>query len=429
MRALIGEMDRIYLQTPVGGTVELNFRNILEPMSVQVNFKSSFYAFEREERSREERIKQEREARERQEKETREKQDKATREKHAKEERERQEKEAKERAANEAQERKEKISQEIKSIADDVSAIASKISQLSQQQRDLKVSSAQEKTVARMLITELGSCKGDLERKETALDNLTGLDDIQKAARKTLLSKIENLLNDIASAIRSVQISIISFDNIQAAQEAAVKQAKERQERERQAEEATAREARAAQEQSSASASSSQPAASSQAPQEAESQKTDDVPQDEGDTWDTFTNVRISQLHPEVQGPAKRFINQTQLELGIMLRVTTGFRTFAEQDALYEQGRSKKGSIVTHAKGGQSYHNYGLAIDVVEIKDRQAIWNTDWIAISKIGIRNGFEWGGNWLPPKEDKPHFQMPLGYSITALLELHKSGKWYRS
>ena len=134
-----------------------------------------------------------------------------------------------------------------------------------------------------MLIAELGSCKGDLERKETALDNLTGLDDIQKAARKTLLSKIENLLNDIASAIRSVQISIISFDNIQAAQEAAVKQAKERQERERQAEEATAREARAAQEQSSASASSSQPAASSQAPQEAESQKTDDVPQDEGD--------------------------------------------------------------------------------------------------------------------------------------------------
>ena len=108
MRALIGEMDRIYLQTPVGGTVELNFRNILEPMSVQVNFKSSFYAFEREERSREERIKQEREARERQEKETREKQDKATREKHAKEERERQEKEAKERAANEAQERKER---------------------------------------------------------------------------------------------------------------------------------------------------------------------------------------------------------------------------------------------------------------------------------------------------------------------------------
>ena len=55
-------MDRIYLRTRVGGTVELNFRNVLEPMTVQVNFKSSFYAFEREEKNKEERIKQEREA-------------------------------------------------------------------------------------------------------------------------------------------------------------------------------------------------------------------------------------------------------------------------------------------------------------------------------------------------------------------------------
>ena len=51
---------------------------------------------------------------------------------------------------------------------------------------------------------------------------------------------------------------------------------------------------------------------------------------------------------------------------------------------------------------------------------------TDWLGISKIGIRHGFEWGGYWLPP--DKPHFQMPLGYSKSELLALHKSGKWYR-
>lgn len=100
-------------------------------------------------------------------------------------------------------------------------------------------------------------------------------------------------------------------------------------------------------------------------------------------------------------------------------------RTFAEQDALYAQGRTAPGKIVTNAKGGQSYHNYGLAIDVVEIKSGQAIWNTNWSEISKIGIRNGFEWGGNFKG-FIDKPHFQMTLGYSIPELLNLHPAGKW---
>jgi sRNA-binding protein len=152
-------------------------------MTVQVNFKSSFYAFEREEKNKEERIKQEREAQARQERETKEKQDKETREKYEKAERERKQREAQESAAREEKEKKERINREMKSIDDDVSAIVSKIRQLSQQQRDLKISSGQDKNVARILINELGGCKGDLERKETALDNLTGLDDTQKSTR------------------------------------------------------------------------------------------------------------------------------------------------------------------------------------------------------------------------------------------------------
>ncbi|MFW5872719.1 MAG: M15 family metallopeptidase, partial [bacterium] len=142
-------------------------------------------------------------------------------------------------------------------------------------------------------------------------------------------------------------------------------------------------------------------------------------------TWDPITNKRILDLHPDVQGPATNFINQVEAELGITLRVTQGLRTFKEQDDLFAQGRSASGPIVTHAKGGESYHNYGLAIDVVEIINGKCNWNTNWELISEIGIQNGFEWGGNFKG-FSDKPHFQMTLGYSISELIRLYNNGEW---
>ena len=71
---------------------------------------------------------------------------------------------------------------------------------------------------------------------------------------------------------------------------------------------------------------------------------------------------------------------------------------------------------ITFAKGGESYHNYGLAIDVVEISGGKAVWNTNWGDIAKIGISHGFSWGGNWTT-RPDKPHFQMDFGLSIKQL------------
>ena len=132
-------------------------------------------------------------------------------------------------------------------------------------------------------------------------------------------------------------------------------------------------------------------------------------------TWDPVTDQRIGTLNPKVQGPATDFINQVQEELGINLRISQATRTIDEQDALYNQGRTEPGNIVTNAKGGESYHNYGLAIDVVEIRNRVAIYDTNWEAISEIGKRNGFEWGGDWTNP--DLPHFQMPFDLSIEEL------------
>ncbi len=44
---------------------------------------------------------------------------------------------------------------------------------------------------------------------------------------------------------------------------------------------------------------------------------------------------------------------------------TMGYRSFSEQTQLWKQGRLTPGNIVTQAKGGQSQHNWGLAIDFV----------------------------------------------------------------
>jgi peptidoglycan L-alanyl-D-glutamate endopeptidase CwlK len=45
-----------------------------------------------------------------------------------------------------------------------------------------------------------------------------------------------------------------------------------------------------------------------------------------------------------------------------------GRRTMEEQTALYSLGRSAQGKIVTKARAGESYHNYGLAFDWVPLK-------------------------------------------------------------
>lgn len=138
--------------------------------------------------------------------------------------------------------------------------------------------------------------------------------------------------------------------------------------------------------------------------------------------WDYVSEKRINTLHPFVRDKAREFINQVEIETGIKLRVSSATRTFPEQNKLYAKGRTAPGKIVTNAKAGESFHNYGLAIDVVEILHGAANWQTDWNKIARIGKRIGFEWGGHWNTP--DKPHFQMTYGNSIAQLQTRYSLG-----
>lgn len=136
-------------------------------------------------------------------------------------------------------------------------------------------------------------------------------------------------------------------------------------------------------------------------------------------------------LHPIVAEKMKT-LKAEAAALGIRIAITDGFRSGTEQDALYRKGRSAPGAIVTNAKGGQSYHNYGLAIDfAIRGKNGDVLWDTsydgnrngksDWMEVVGIAKRLGFSWGGDW-ESFPDYPHLQMDFGLSIPQLQRGHR-------
>lgn len=132
----------------------------------------------------------------------------------------------------------------------------------------------------------------------------------------------------------------------------------------------------------------------------------------------------INTLHPEMRPLAKRFLEDAKKE-GIDLKIIASRRTFDEQQALYDKGRTTPGPIVTKAKPGQSFHNYDLAIDVVPIVNGKADWNSkQWANIGVIGTAAGLQWGGAWKNFK-DLPHFEYPKDTKYQQLLALKKNGK----
>lgn len=125
----------------------------------------------------------------------------------------------------------------------------------------------------------------------------------------------------------------------------------------------------------------------------------------------------LDELTPETRDKAKALLAWCLLE-GIDLLVTSTYRDDESQAALYAQGRTSIGHVVTNAKPGHSYHNWRVALDVVPVVAGKAIWNDNrlWARIGKIGVQVGLEWGGNWK--FQDKPHFQNTGGVTIAQLL-----------
>lgn len=130
---------------------------------------------------------------------------------------------------------------------------------------------------------------------------------------------------------------------------------------------------------------------------------------------------RIEDLTPETARLCQALLEKCAAE-GIDLIVTSTYRDFASQTALYNQGRTPESKargekIVTNAKAGRSFHNYRVAFDVVPVVGGKAVWNNEvlWNRIGAIGKNLGLEWAGDWKSFKE-KAHFQLP-GLSLDEL------------
>lgn len=156
---------------------------------------------------------------------------------------------------------------------------------------------------------------------------------------------------------------------------------------------------------------------------------------------DERTRGYVQALRPEVSGRAVQLLSRCQ-RAGIRLCLTEGYRSTEDQDRIFAKGRTVKsdvpcrhgsetrqpgtcdehplGATVTKARGGHSWHNWGLAFDVAVVdEDGQPSWPEDdalWRRIGEIGEDLDLQWGGRFqrFP---DRPHFQMTLGLSLALL------------
>jgi len=149
------------------------------------------------------------------------------------------------------------------------------------------------------------------------------------------------------------------------------------------------------------------------------------------DVRDSVTAIRLQQLSPyrNVRAIFAQFIAECESTDNITLRAMLPvFRSVDEQKALYAQGRSAPGKIVTNAQGGQSYHNYGLAVDLCELSadGTEVLWNFNMGTLDPIAKKYGLEWGGDWQSIK-DRPHFQISFGFTWQQLLQMEKDADGY--
>jgi peptidoglycan L-alanyl-D-glutamate endopeptidase CwlK len=129
------------------------------------------------------------------------------------------------------------------------------------------------------------------------------------------------------------------------------------------------------------------------------------------------TSIELSSLHPRVAALAKKFLVLTH-ENHLNVRIYTAFRSWDEEDRLYAQGRWAPGQIVTNARGGDSYHNWGLAFDAAPYE--HGVMTSDIAKFKRMGALGeqvGLQWGGTFRS-LVDYPHFQYTFGLNTWDLL-----------
>ncbi|MEQ1761601.1 MAG: M15 family metallopeptidase [Pyrinomonadaceae bacterium] len=145
---------------------------------------------------------------------------------------------------------------------------------------------------------------------------------------------------------------------------------------------------------------------------------------------DSRTKKNIESLHPNAQDWARAHLAAIEasgkIPKGYAVKIISGNRTWAEQDELYAQGRTKPGNVVTNARGGQSNHNFGIAWDlgIFDAKGNYLGNSPLYSEIASVGAELGLDCGAYWKSFK-DLPHYGVKTGLSTSGLRARVLQGK----
>jgi peptidoglycan L-alanyl-D-glutamate endopeptidase CwlK len=141
-------------------------------------------------------------------------------------------------------------------------------------------------------------------------------------------------------------------------------------------------------------------------------------------------------LHPIVREKANRLRAACKV-LGFDIFFPQVLRSPEEQAAMYAQGRTEPGKIITHAEPWESWHQphiyveaesrycclaFDIAFRPIDDPDTElredlygATWDGPWELVGLMGEKLGLVWGGRWRGAKKDRPHFEDPLGRPLS--------------
>lgn len=130
---------------------------------------------------------------------------------------------------------------------------------------------------------------------------------------------------------------------------------------------------------------------------------------------DNISELRLSEVCPTLASKIGQ-LSDALIAQGTAIRVTDGLRSWNKQSQLYQQGRSTPGKIVTNAPPGFSWHEFGLAVDLVPMdplpdwNEAHPVWQIMIAAAKSIGL-----YSGSQFVHIKDEPHVQLTGTYPVT--------------
>ena len=141
--------------------------------------------------------------------------------------------------------------------------------------------------------------------------------------------------------------------------------------------------------------------------------------------FDARSETTLATLDPKAQPMFRKFLalaKATAATFGCDYRLISGYRSWAEQDALYAKGRSQPGGRVTNAPGGYSMHNFktagdgGVWLGAIYADGgsigQQALAERVHSSCAIHAAKCGLSWGGQWAA-LDDAPHWQVDVGHA----------------